>query len=220
MEELKINTISRITKKEFFWEMARDALERNDVQYQIGDVVTSELRNSYMQWVITDLGSDYIRFEARNCITSRDLKMNRERTNAGGIASSLMQEYLNNDIWNLLPDDLQDVISTVNRKYMDGNEEKTYQTKLFLPSASEVFNEDNCLGEKNLYKQLDYYKDCLHRIKRGGFLGGSAHWWLSSPLFDSTTCFCSVTTVGAADYNVADNYLGLGVAPCFMITKS
>ena len=94
-----MNTISRITKEEFSWKMVRDALERNDAQYQIGDVVTSELQNGNVQeWAITDFGSDYIRFEARDCIKNVKQRMNEKRINAGGIASSLMQEYLNNDI--------------------------------------------------------------------------------------------------------------------------
>ena len=214
-----MNTISRITKEEFSWKMVRDALERNDAQYQIGDVVTSELQNGNVQeWAITDFGSDYIRFEARDCIKNVKQRMNEKRINAGGIASSLMQEYLDNVIWNLLPDDLHDVISTVDRKYMDGTEEKTYQTKLFLPSASEVFDENNCFGEKNLYKQLDYYKDCRHRIKRNGFGGGPAAWWLSS--LDSCTAvhFCVVTATGA-DFGSYASY-SHRVAPCFMITKS
>lgn len=123
--------------------------------------------------------------------------MNRGRTNVGGIVSSLMQEYLDNDIWSLLPDDLQEVIAPVDRKYMDGDEEKIYQTKLFLPSASEVFGK-NCYygGEENFYKQLDYYKDAYHRIKRDGFGGRSVYWWLSSPVSSAATAFCVVTNGG------------------------
>ena len=212
-------TISRTIIKASSWEIIKDNLEQNDVHCQIGDVVTSELRNgNVQQWTITDFGSDYIRFEAKDCIEGVKQRMNKKRINAGGIASSLMQEYLDNDIWNLLPDDLQDVISTVDRKYMDGAEEKTYQTKLFLPSASEVFDADNCLGEENLYKQLDYYKDCRNRIKREGFWNGPSPWWLSSPYSGNDAYFCGVANVGAAGCGRAnDSY---SVAPCFIIKRS
>lgn len=203
------------------WSDIQKMLQEDTHVFQLhrGDTIKEELRNQNLQeWVITDLGSDYIRFEAKNCIENKNEKMNRASTNVGGIASSLMQEYLNNDIWILLPDDLQDVISTVNRKYMDGAEEKTYQTKLFLPSASEVFEENNCLGEENLYKQLAYYKDCRNRIKREGFWSGSAPWWLSSPYSGNDAYFCGVANVGAANFSNAS--YSYGVAPCFMITKS
>lgn len=150
--------ISRTIMEEFSWERIKAALVRNEVQYQVGDVVISELRNENMQeWVITDLGKDYIRFEARDCIKDVEHEINKEWTNAGGIALSEMQGYLDNEIWALLPDDLQDVVSAVDRKYMDRKEEKIYQTKLFLPSVSEVFDEKNIyFGEGNLYEQLDY----------------------------------------------------------------
>ena len=89
----------------------------------------------------------------RNSVTpnqnnSNSNEINKEWTNAGGIALSEMQGYLDNEIWALLPDDLQDVVSAVDRKYMDRKEEKIYQTKLFLPSVSEVFD------EKNIYFEL------------------------------------------------------------------
>ena len=211
--------ISRTIMEEFSWEMIKAALDRNEVQYQVGDVVIAELRNENMQeWVVTDLGKDYIRFEARDCIKDVEHEINKEWTNAGGIALSEMQGYLDNEIWALLPDDLQDVVSAVDRKYMDRKEEKIYQTKLFLPSVSEVFDEKNIyFGEGNLYEQLDYYKDCYHRIKRNGVGGGSVTWWLSSPT-SGTAFFYDVTTAGAADYHGV-NYSS-SVAPCFIIKKS
>ena len=126
--------------------------------------------------------------------------------------------YLDNEIWALLPDDLQEVIATVDRKYMDGKEEKIYQTKLFLPSASEVFDENNCFGEENLYEQLDYYRDRHHRVKLNGFGGGSACWWLSSPSSGSATSFCIVATAGAASDIGAS--VSLGGVPCFQIVSS
>lgn len=211
--------ISRTIMEEFSWEMLKAALDRNEMQYQVGDVVISELRNGNPQeWVITDLGKDYIRFEARDCIKDAEHEINREWTNVGGIALSGMQGYLDNEIWALLPDDLQEVIATVDRKYMDGKEEKTYQTKLFLPSASEVFDENNCFGEENLYEQLDYYKDRHHRVKLNGFGCGSAYWWLSSPASGIAAYFCLVATAGAAGYSNASS--SLGVAPCFQIVSS
>lgn len=211
--------ISRTIREEISWEMIKAALNRNEVQYQVGDVVTSKLRNGNPQeWVITDLGKDYIRFEARDCIKDAEHEINKEWTNVGGIALSGMQGYLDNEIWALLPDDLQEVIATVDRKYMDGKEEKTYQTKLFLPSASEVFDENNCMGEENLYEQLDYYRYRHHRVKLNGFGCGSANWWLSSPLSGNGTHFCYVTTAGAA--NILGASYSYGVAPCFQIVSS
>lgn len=213
--------LTRSIREKRTWSDIQKMLQEDTPVFELhrGDTIKEELKNQNLQeWVITDLGSDYIRFEAKNCIENKYHKMNREGTNAGGIASSLMQEYLDNDIWNVLPDDLQDVISTVDRKYMDGAEEKTYQTKLFLPSASEVFDENNCYGEENLYKQLDYYKDWHHKIKLNRFGGYSTYWWLSSQVPCSATDFCGVTKAGEAFFSHAS--ISRRVAPCFMIMKS
>ena len=48
--------------EEFSWEMLKAALDRNEMQYQVGDVVISELRNGNPQeWVITDFQVKAIR---------------------------------------------------------------------------------------------------------------------------------------------------------------
>lgn len=212
-------SISRTIKEPFSWKTIKDALDRNNMQYQVGDIVTSKLRNGNTQeWVITDVGKDYIRFEARDCIKDAEHKMNKEWTNARGIALSEMQRYLDNEIWNLLPSDLQDVIATIDRKYMDSDKEKIYQTKLFLPSASEVFDKYHCSGEENLYEQLDYYKDSHHRVKLNRFGGISSDWWLSSQHSSNDMYFCYASTEDSSfGCNTSVPY---GVAPCFQIVSS
>lgn len=198
------------------WNEVEDRIRNNPEYFHIGDIISDKLRDgTAVEWIVTDVTDKYVRFESRDCIESHC--MNEQRTNRGGVAESSMQKFLDKEIFGLLPDDLQRVISETTRSYMDGDEKKEFKTKLFLPSASEVFDYENCYGEDNLYSQLDFYKDRRNRIKYGKS-GGSAYWWLSSPSAGGTTHFCAVGTSGTAGCHTASN--AYGVAPCFIINRS
>ena len=116
-----------------------------------------------------------------------------------------------------MPEDLRAVISEVDREWKDKDGNcGTYTTKLFLPAASEVFDEDNCYGDKGLYKQLDYYKDTRNRI-RVDEDGDTRYYWLASVRSGYSTDACSVNSIGYAGiWNAADS---LRVPVCFQISK-
>ena len=61
----------------------------------------------------------------------------------------------------------------------EGNVQE-YEFKLFLPAASEVFDEDECYGDQGLYEQLDYYKDRRHRMKGEAKGEDTETYWLAS----------------------------------------
>lgn len=210
--------ITRHTEELVTWRtIAADIKEHSEI-FSMGDIVRTVLKNGeILEWGITEVTDKYIRFDARDCIADSDYCMNREWTNKGGVAESEMQEYLNTTIWGILPDDLKEVISETDRKYMDGDEIKQYRTKLFLASASEVFSEDCCHGESGLYEQMEYYKDRHNRVKLDSYKGGSAGWWLSSPTAGYSANFCTVYTSGGASGGNASN--ACGVVPCFIINR-
>ena len=92
----------------------------------------------------------------------------------------------------------------------------TYTTKLFLPAASEVFDEDNCYGDKGLYKQLDYYKDARNRI-RVDEDGDTRVYWLASVGSGNSAAACAVNSNGTAHNWYASGSLRVPV--CFQISK-
>lgn len=109
------------------------------------------------------------------------------------------------ELFGKLPDDLRQAISKATRKYEDNEGEiKEYETLLFLPSASEVFDEDDCYGDEGLYEQLEYYKDRRNRMRGSAEGEDTCHWWLASVRSGSSTNACGA----------------LRVPVCFIIKKS
>lgn len=166
-------------------------------------------------FVLINESEGYLTFCSKDCMTRHRMN-NINVSNKSGIADSEMQKYLDEEIWNLLPDGLKNIISETRRKYKDGDQTKEFDTKLFLLSASEVFDEDHCYGEEKLYDQIEYFKDERNRIKC--IDKETAPWWLSSPYVGFCTHFCYVTSAGGASYYAASP--SHGVVPCFRIKKS
>ena len=57
------------------------------------------------------------------------------------------------------------MISLAERKTLRNGETVSFNTYLFLPSASEVFDEDDCYGDEGMYEQMEYYKDRRNRMR-------------------------------------------------------
>lgn len=142
---------------------------------------------------------------------------NKQNTNKGGYPDSDIRSYVDSTIWNLLPKDLQAVISDVNREWKDKDGNcSTYTTKLFLPAASEVFGEGHCYGDNELYTQLDYYKNTRNtvRIDDNGY---ARVYWLVSVSNNDSTGVCIVNSNGYADSWVAPSLYRMPI--CFQISK-
>lgn len=188
---------------------------------KLHDEFECELKDgSSASFVLIDDSGDRLTFCSKNCITKHCI--NETSTNKGGIAASDMQKFLDTEIWNLLPDELKSMISVTTRKYMDGEQLKEFDTKLFLLSASEVFGKDKYYIKRWLYEheqieQIDYFKEernhCVKYID-----SEPAYWWISSPYAGNSTHFCLVSTDGEAVYSSASTTYG--VVPCFCIKKS
>ena len=124
------------------------------------------------------------------------------------------------ELFGKLPDDLRQVISKATRKYEDneGNV-KEYETLLFLPSASEVFDEDDCYGDEGLYEQMEYYKDRRNRMRGSAEGEDTCNWWLASVRSGNSTFACLVNYDGggALFWGASD---AARVPICFIIKKS
>lgn len=169
--------------------------------------------------VVTDDTDEYVRFESVDCVGGVSVRWNKENTTDGGIEESNVQEWLMLELFGQLPEDLQQAISKVKRKYKDNEGNlKEYETLLFLPAASEVFDEDDCYGDEGVYEQLDYYKDRRNRM-RGAAKGEDTVWyWLASVSSGNSTSACAVYDNGYAYYNNAS--YDIRVPLCFCISKS
>lgn len=211
-------TLRAVRTSSVSWdELARQI--KNGDSLSVGDKVDFKLKNGEeVTVVVVQETEEFVRFESVDCVGGEDVSWNENDSNKGGIAESDVQKYLNTKLWELLPDDLQSVISDIRRKYMDGDEEKEYTTKLFLPAASEVFDEDNCYGDEGLYEQLEYYKDRRNRMKgeaKGEYM---CAWWLASVGSGNSTGACYVSSDGYASGWLASDVSRVPL--CFCIKKS
>lgn len=137
-------------------------------------------------------------------IMPNEKPMNAEYANRGGYEASDMRTYLNEELFALLPDDLQEVI-----KERRGD-------KLWLFSRREVFGEDSMdyrYKSPEDDKQLPYYEDMANRVKLRN--GDTDWWWLASPSVAYATSFCHVDDYGNSYSDGASS--SYGVAPGFCI---
>lgn len=200
------------------WRELAEKIRNGTIMVKVGATLICKLTDgTSTKFVVTDVTDEYVRFETRDFIGGKFV-WNRQGTNQGGYPDSDIKRYIDSTIWNLLPEDLQTVISDVDREWKDKDGNcGTYTTKLFLPAASEVFDEDNCYGDERLYQQLDYYKDARNRI-RVDKDGDTKVYWLASVKGDISRNACGVGSNGNAD-NWYASY-SFHVPVCFQISKN
>ena len=213
-------TLKKTVKNLTSWETIKDAVDSGVHDLHIGDMVEETLKNGEaVELVVVDVGEDYVRFESRDCVGGKNIAWN-ENDNTGGFSRSDVKKYLDNTIWELLPDALKSVISETERKQKNGDEVETYAARLFLPAASEVFeDEDNCYGDEGVYEPLEYYKDRRNRMKGEGKGKDTCYWWLASAFSGNSNYACYVSYYGYAGCNDV-SYPDYGVSLCFCIQKS
>lgn len=145
--------------------------------------------------------------------------MLREGASIGRWAHSYMAGYMNR-LLATFPPELNEAIKprtiTQKLKNREGDlEDYTCTSKLWLPSRTEVFGEDddymNCdFGDI----QFPFYRTARNRVK-GNSAGDTAFWWVRSLYYSYSSCFCYVYTGGDANNYDADN--SYGVSPAFII---
>ena len=162
--------------------------------------------------------------EFADIITTHD--MNTRSTNKDGWPGSSMYTYLNNDIYNALPEDLRGVIKKTITVSGNGSEDAKYFTspddKLYLLAPKEIYADwsDQYDTAKDKTRQLDYYKNIVvttnkydGAIKKNN--GSAAYWWLRSAIFKYSSSFYIVNDNGNWDIDFAD--ITYGVSPAFRI---
>lgn len=167
-----------------------------------------------------------ITFDFKDCIGTKDGKMNTTNTNAGGWASSYMRTGIPTDgslsipvirkslSENLKKDNIIKKIKKGTYKYEDVAPRSLDYTDddLWLLSEWEVFGTKNSsIGQEG--EQYAYYKASGNRVKK--FYGYAYDWWLRSPFYNSSYIFCYV---GGNGHSYSSNAGGsIGVCPGFCI---
>ena len=161
--------------------------------------------------------------------------MNSSDTNVGGWPASEMRTYVNNDIYNALPEGLKENI--INTKVVsshgstDGETNFTSEDKIYLLSTKEVWGKEGTTNTIDYdtaeaeTRQLDYYK--ANGVTTAGYSrgitarylgaiknynGSSAIWWLRSAVSIYTNFFYSVASTGNWSSRNANDSLGVAVA--------
>ena len=180
-----------------------------------GDNIPVTLKNG--EEVSFDVGKDKsgkIYFVMHNCL-KESKPMNGDWTNKGGWEKSDMRRYLNEEVINLLPDELQKIIKpTKIVQVWDGKRRET-EDKLFLLSRTQVFGKhENYEAIEPSDSQIDIFEDTRERVKECEEVE-EVYWWLRSPSSSYYASFCGVSTDGTVN-NINANY-SIGVAPAFCI---
>ena len=154
-------------------------------------------------------------------------KMNDTATNVGGWPASSVYTFVNNDIYNSLPDEIKKVI--IDTTTMSGHGSTTKETnfistdKLYFLSGKEIYSDFNSEYDtaKTLTRQLDYYanngittSNSTGTIKK--YQTNAKCWWLRTASSTTNFSFHVMFNVGGWNYAAnADN--NCGVSPAFRI---
>lgn len=129
----------------------------------------------------------------KNCLREEH-RMNNDWTNKGGWEATEMRRYLNEEVFAVLPDELQAII----KPRTLGSGEHTFEDKLWLFSEAEIFGEQDWTEkEPDRGTQFEYFKDPSNRVKLDAD-GDATWWWGLSPYASSSTTFCYVYSYGSA----------------------
>ena len=153
-------------------------------------------------------------------------KMNDTNTNVGGWPATSMRTFVNNDIYNAMPDKVKNAIidTTVVSGHgsTSGETNFTSTDKLYLLTLKEIYTNSSSSYDaaKDLTRTLDYYTSIgvttssySGAIKKNGI--NASYWWLRAAYSYGTNSFLYVDPKGDWQSNYA-NY-SRGVAPAFRL---
>ena len=204
----------------------------NTNNYNVGDTKEVDLgslgkhmaRISNMSACTTETSETACGFVVEFADVITEQSFNSTNTNVGGWRDSELRTYINGTIYNSLPSELQNVITTTKvisgHGSTSGEENFETQDKLYLLNAQEVWNTNDYDTSVGTSKQLDYYKNqgvttsnYAGAIKQ--YNGSNSVWWLRSASSDITYGFLIV--YGDGDWTGDGAYSSYGVSPAFRI---
>ena len=153
--------------------------------------------------------------------------MNRTDTNKGGWPGSQMKTFINNDIYNSLPQELKSVIITTKTVSGHGSGDTgnftSLEDKLYLLAPKEIYSDWNQYDSAvDLTRQLGYYnskgvttRNITGAIKKDSTGTTAYWWWLRCARSNATIDFYTVCDSGTWTSASATNTFG--VSPAFRI---
>lgn len=140
--------------------------------------------------------------------------MNSDNTNKGGFRDSDMNAYLNDEVFALLPDELQSVIAVHKTVQKTADENVETEGRLFLMSVYEGRGANDWAEYNGIDKQFPFFEERRNRVAYDED-GDPVWYWTADPSAADTTHFCYFGTGGgsAGSSASADG----GVAPLFVI---
>ena len=175
----------------------------------IGQYVNIELTDGTLaRFDIVDRGYDWVRLDSHDCLG--ESPWNNSGSNEGGVADLDLHDCLC-ELYDLIPDDIKEHIPLVKR-YMDKSEDDYYETRIFVPDASELFGESDNWPDN--YPQLHFYKDRRNRMKAESPGSDNIVYWWSASAYSGTSAYAVLVYAnGRANYgSVSDSS---GVPVCF-----
>ena len=138
-----------------------------------------------------------------------DKRMNATGTNAGGWANSEMYGYIQGEVYEMLPADIQALLTPVVKKSTEGSKSTNIISstdKLFLLSYSEVgFGTSSPYGDEGT--KYPIFTDATSRKKYKVGATSASFWWLRSPYTSSTSYFYYVNSSGSySSYSANSSY--------------
>ena len=151
--------------------------------------------------------------------------MNDTDTNVGGWPATSMYTFINNDIYNAIPDEIKNAIIDTTAVSGHGKSDTasfTSTDKLYLLAPKEIYTDwaNSYDTAKDLTRTLDYYKNLgtstsnySGAIKKNGT--SAAWWWLRAANSTNHNGFYGVNGIGDWSYDNSSN--SNGVAPAFRL---
>ena len=164
------------------------------IKMKDGQTVNAVVAETETYTCVKDGDSPRVVFVIEDCLSERHA-MNKTYTNKGGWRDSEMRKYLNTKIYNLLPDDLKEVIAERTIIQNINSEKLSSTDKLWLLSMTEVGRDYETDEGEN---RFSLFKDERSRVKQVN--GETAWYWLRSPGATSDAAFCNVGTSGEVEY--------------------
>ena len=209
--------IRKTITSEIEWNTIKKAQADGKLQelFQLGDELDITLKTGEELTVQVADTKEHMRFVLKDCMKDEH-GMNKKMTNEGGWRDSGMRLWLNETVFHMLPDELQEII--VPRRIaqtMDG-ETLESEDKLWLPSFTEMFGEERAKdwepADTN-ETQMELFTTERSRVKE---MPGEGTWWywLRSPIGSNSALFCRVNSDGGAGYDYASNGYGVAFGFC------
>ena len=152
-------------------------------------------------------------------------KMNTAYSNTGGWNNAEMNTFINNNIYNALPNELKEIIiDTIVVSSYGKNDTANFTTtnKLYLLAPKEIYTDyaETTDTAKDLTRILDYYKE--KRVTMNSYANAIKYnnstatwWWLRNVPSSNSGNFFGVNVTGILNNNYA-HFVG-GVSPAFRI---